>query len=134
MAIEDRLTPRLRRRVLALPLGDRLALQKDLARSLQESTECQGFCRMETLRGKMQEVSGVDIHERTRLHNYVEARVVFAAVCRLEGFSQVEIAQYLGRDHSTICHGEKIFSNALAYPKTYPSLIELYNNFTNAIL
>lgn len=129
----ERLTPYLRRKVLDLPLADKVALYRDLSKSIHIPEE-KASKRMAVLRDRMLEQTGIDVLRRTRLAEVVEARTVFVCVCQLEGYAQTQIARFLGKDHSTVCHAYKTMRNAFDYPQQYPTLIDLYNNFTKAII
>lgn len=129
--MDERLTPQLRRRVLALPISDRLALNAEIIRSLNEVPDDK---RLAQLRDKMEDCAGVDIRKRTRLRPYIEARMVFSYVAKMEGYTQGELADFLGCDHSTICTTQKSMVRAFETPKAYASAINLYNKYVTEII
>ena len=131
---ERRLTPYLRRRVLALPVEDRIALNHAISESLRpDAPDGTGDKRLEALRSEMEAIAGVDLLDRCRDREHTEPRIVFAFVCRREGFSQSEIARFLGVDHSTVCYWERRMGEAFAFPRPYSDLMEIYNQFVNNI-
>lgn len=127
----ERLTPHLRRRVLRLSVQDRLALNAEIVRSLSALPPA---AQLETLRHKMLDLSGVDVCEKTRLRSYVEARMVFAYVGRMKGYSQSELAGFLHFDHSTVCTMQRSMGRAFMTPRAYADVINLYNQYTKEIL
>ena len=129
--MDERLTPHLRRRVLALPVSDRLALNAEIVRSLNDVPTIE---RLDVLRDKMEGCAGVDVRVRTRLRKYVEARMVFSYVAKMEGYTQNELAEFLGCDHSTVCTTQKSMARAFETPRAYASAINLYNEYVTAIL
>lgn len=128
-----RLTPHLRRRVLDLDTLDRIALYRALGDSLRHSGDTLPEERLARRKRVMDEVSGVDVQQRSRSREVVDARAVFIFVARMEGFSQRVIARYLGQNHSTISLAEGRVRTALSMPRAYAELINLYNNYTQTI-
>lgn len=132
----ERLTPYLRRRCLALRIEDRVALLGALRESLTGSarTEADKATRLEHMVEVMEQLTGLELRRRTRMPDYVRARTVFAFTARQEGFSQKVTGAFLGQDHSTVVASEKRMRSAFAVPAMYADYINLYNDFTNAIL
>lgn len=128
----ERLTPYLRRRVLRLSAADRAVLVGELSRSLTAETDSRRS--MGLLAERMHRISGINVYERSRIAPVVQARSIFVYVCRLEGYSQNEIARELDMDHSTIHYLERRVRDAFAMPQVYHSDIELYNKYTSEIL
>jgi len=129
----DHLTPYLRRRVLKLSAEDRLALRHEIDKSLGEFTGDR-LARLRQLVEVMNQLADLDILTRNRCSKYIRARVVLTFVARLEGFSQLEVGDAIGLNHSTVCYLEKQMRKALAMPDQYGDYLELYNQFTTAIL
>lgn len=127
----DRLTPWLRRRTLALPLADRLALIEALRGSIVAGYETRDQ-RLHQLAAKMQAISGQDVRTN-RKPAAVNARYVFSLIATQEGFTQSEIGRFLGRDHSTVHYMLGQMGRAFELPHQYPDTIALYNQFVNAI-
>lgn len=130
----ERLTPYLRRRVLDLPLADRLALLHELHTSVQQVEPKAPDTRLDFLADKMQQVSGIDV--RVRLDRSAAAtwpRYLFIFIARREGYSQTAIGRAIGRDHSTICLAEQRVNEAFAMPGQYRREINLYNKFVEAL-
>lgn len=132
--VESKLTPYLRRRVLALPMEDRLALNRALSVSLRPDAPAEaGEPRLDVLRSAMENIATVDLKDRCRDRAHTEPRIVFAFICRREGFSQGEIGKYLGVDHSTVCYWERRMGEALAYPASWQTLMNIYNKYITHI-
>lgn len=132
----ERLTPYLRRRCLALRVMDRVALEAIIRESLTPSqrTEDKAVLRLECLAEAMCAINGIEVRQRTRKMEYVKARTIFAFVARQEGFSQTTIGDFLGINHSTIHYLEAKMGDAFKVPESWRDYIELYNQFTSAIL
>ena len=130
----ERLTPYLRRRVMRLPVEERVVLHREILQSLESPELVQTDVRLNRLAEVMQSVAGLDVRERRRQSDLVRARVVFVFVARAEGFSQCTIGRFLDLNHSTVCYMEKRMRDALALPVAFQDYIALYNQFTTAIL
>lgn len=128
----ERLTPYLRRRVMRLSATDRAVLMGELGASL--APQGNGRRSLAELADKMHRLSGINVYERSRLAPVVLARCVYVYVCRLEGYSQLDLARHLEMDHSTIHYLEKRMRTAFALPHSYGAEIELYNKYTSEIL
>lgn len=130
----ERLTPYLRRRVMRLPVEERVVLHREILASLESPELVQTDARLSRLAEVMEAVSGCDVKEKTRQAEFIRARVVFIFVARAEGFSQCAIGAFLGLDHSTVHYLERKMRDALAMPAAFQDYIALYNQFTTAIL
>lgn len=130
----ERLTPYLRRRVMRLPVEERVVLHREILASLESPELVQTDARLSRLAEVMEAVSGCDVKEKTRQAEFIRARVVFIFVARAEGFSQCAIGAFLSMNHSTICYMEKKMRDALAMPVAFQDYIALYNQFITAIL
>ena len=130
----ERLTPYLRRRVMRLPIEERVVLHREILQSLESPELVQTDVRLTRLAEVMQAVSGLEVRERCRQADLVRARVVFIFVARAEGFSQCTIGRFLDLNHSTVCYMEKRMRDALSMPVAFQDYIALYNQFTTAIL
>lgn len=129
----ERLTPYLRRRVLDLPLVDRLALSEAIRVSLQDPTPDRSE-RLAYLADRMAEASGIDVRttlDRTQRTAWV--RAIFCFVARREGFPQMEIGAFIHRDHSSVCNAERRVNEAFALPSIYRAEIKLYNKFVESL-
>tara|TARA_B100000768_G_scaffold174760_1_gene185419 strand:- start:1145 stop:1594 length:450 start_codon:yes stop_codon:yes gene_type:complete len=61
------------------------------------------------------QMSNVDIRDKTRKRNYVDARNVFYGISRkLTMHSHAVIGGFLNRDHATSVHGTKMFKILMA--------------------
>ena len=60
-------------------------------------------------------ITGVDILQKNRIRNVVEARMIYALLLREIGHSLSSIGSTLGKDHTTIIH----------YVKTLRSLLDI---------
>lgn len=114
-------------------MADRVALLAELRQSIQEPTRyAEG--RLDYLADKMLEVSGVDVRlPGNRTLASVWPRYIFILVTRREGYSQSAIGDFMGRDHSTICAGEKRMAQAFETPAAYERELALYNQFVEAL-
>ncbi len=132
----ERLTPYLRRRVLALRTEDRVALLGVLRESLTDSprTERDRGHRMAELARVMERLTGLEVCTRTRRRDYVRARDVFAFTARQEGISQKAVGAFLGLDHSSVNRCEARMKTAFSVPAAWGDYVSLYNKFTEAIL
>lgn len=128
---KQRLTPELRRQVLRLPAGDRVALMGAIRESLLPSDR---LGRLEALGEVMNALTGLEIRHASRRADYVRARTVFAFAARQEAFTQSEVAGWLGLDHSTVHYLERRMAEALDYPTGFADYIELYNTYTSRII
>ena len=127
----ERLTPYLRRRVLGLPLADRMALLEELRGTMLERPD--PAIRLAYLVNKMQEAAGLDPLARKRDRPAVTARYILAFVARREGFSQTLIGTTMGLDHSSISYAEKRTREMFDYPEMYKDEISLYNKFVESL-
>lgn len=127
-----RLTPALRRRVLELPLADRLALAQEIRHSCAEPTTPAE--RLGYLADKMREVSGLDPRRITsRSQAAVWPLYLFIFVARREGFTQNAIGHTIGRDHSSISAAERRVSDAFKMPSAYAAELKLYNKYIDRL-
>lgn len=126
---EGRLTPYLRRRVLALTPGDRATLMREIGESLGDPSYRNTAARFGRMAELMGTITGVDVRRRTRRSDVVRARSVLAFVAVTEGFSQIAVSRYLGFDHSTISVMVKKMGDAMNYPAMYQDYISLYNEY-----
>lgn len=127
-----RLTPPLRRRVLELPIADRLALMGELRASIDITPGREE--RLSYLADKMQEVSGIDV--RINLSRDVQCvwpRYIFAFVARREGFLLREIGDVLHRNHSSVSIAEKRVAKSFEIPAFYRREISLYNKYIESL-
>lgn len=128
----QRLTPYLRRQVLALPLADRLTLLEALRVSVAEPRR-DAAAILQHLVATMNEVAGFPVVSDRRDNASAWARAVLCFVARREGLKQSQIGKALQRDHSSIAHAESRIRTAFEYPDQYAEVITLYNRFINAI-
>jgi chromosomal replication initiation ATPase DnaA len=54
-----------------------------------------------------------EIRSRDRRRGATNARMLLCHAARSEGFSTPEIGQFVGRNHSTVVSGTKVFRNRL---------------------
>lgn len=59
---------------------------------------------MDSLREIVEEVFEVNIMDKRRVRNVVDARMVFAKILRDRGYSYPSIAEYMHKDHSTVLY------------------------------
>lgn len=131
--MQPRLTEYLRRRVLALPVEDRVALLTDIGGSIAVRSPKRGE-RLSELRDAMLSLTGIDVRDPRRFADHVRARAVFCFVARMEGFGLQAIGDELGMDHSSAHYLAKRMGDALEAPSFWADYIELYNRFTNQTL
>lgn len=131
--MQPRLTEYLRRRVLALPVEDRVALLTDIGGSIAVRTPRREK-RLTELRDAMLSISGIDVRDPRRFADHVRARAVFCFVARMEGFSLQAIGDELGMDHSSAHYLAKRMGDAFDAPSSWSDYIDLYNQFTNQTL
>lgn len=125
-----RLTPYLRRRVLSLPVADRVELMAAMGASINQRGTIAD--RFDYLRRKMESITGLSM-EGDRNPARVRARSVLCFIARREGFSLHEIGGALGIDHSTAFYLSRKMENALALPEGWRDYVALYDKYTNAI-
>ena len=66
------------------------------------------------------EMKGIDIRNKNRTNEYVDARAIFFALSKkLTRHSHSVIGGFLNRDHSTSIHGIKTFNNLMATDKDF---------------
>ena len=129
----ERLTPYLRRRVLDLPIADRVALMEQLRRSMAEPVADRRD-RLDYLADRMEAVSGVDVRKcHDRSAGSLWPRYLFCFVARREGYQQTLVGKFVCRDHSTVCAAEKRVNDAFAAPDQYKFEIELYNKYIESL-
>ena len=127
--MQGRLTPYLRRRVLGLPLGDRMELVSQIL-SRSPRLEFPVHSRLEFLAGVLVGCCGVDVRvSRDRSLQSSVARTVFVYAARREGFTQEEIGRFIGRNHSTVCCAERRMQDAFAAPQGNREHVELLDRF-----
>ena len=127
--MQGRLTPYLRRRVMGLPLGDRMELVS-MVLSASPRTEFPVASRLGFLADILRDVSGVDIRRSgDRSLPVTAARTVFVYAARREGFTQEEIGRFIGRNHSTVCCAEIRMRDALSAPRGNREHVELLDRF-----
>lgn len=51
----------------------------------------------------------IDINQKTRKREVVEARFMFYELCRKNQMSLAQIGRFVGKDHATVLHGTKRF-------------------------
>ncbi len=51
----------------------------------------------------------IDINQKTRKREIVEARFMFYELCRKNRMSLAQIGRFVGKDHATVLHGTKRF-------------------------
>ena len=116
------------REIEALPLKERVQLQKDLERSVHE-----GRLRIHGIfsgyRDAMREITGIDVVQRRRFHDLVIARSIVADRLHRDGFHDGDIAACLGLDRSTIYHCRTVVSDMLEAPRFYRQELEVYKQF-----
>lgn len=130
--MQPRLTPYLRRRILALSVADRVALMADIGGSIFVRNQREG--RLAELRDAMLAITGIDVRDPRRFADHVRARSVFCFVARMEGFGLQAIGDELGMDHSSAHYLAKRMTDALERPSLWSDYINLYNQFTNQTL
>lgn len=67
------------------------------------------------------EVLNVDILDKTREREHVNARIIFSSILRERGYSLTKIGSFLGKDHSSIVHYLKNVDWYLKTDKTFAS-------------
>ena len=66
------------------------------------------------------EMKGIDIRNKNRTNEYVDARAIFFALSKkLTKHSHSAIGSFLNRDHSTSINGIKTFNNLMATDKDF---------------
>lgn len=69
----------------------------------------------------------------TRSRNNTDIRILIAKEMRTEGFLLEEIAEWMGRDHSTVSYYAASMDDALAYPVPFADLVNKYATFKNLL-
>jgi hypothetical protein len=59
---------------------------------------------MNSLKEIISDTIGIDIMDKNRFRQVVDARIVFSKIIRERGYTYSSIARYLSKDHSTIIH------------------------------
>ena len=81
----------------------------------------------------MNGIVGMDILDRCRLRPVVWARnMVFYQLVK-DGYSQGQIGNLMGFDHSSVFHGKKQVENMLEMPGMYPEEIGMWQKFQKTI-
>ena len=66
------------------------------------------------------EIFEIDIREKSRVRNYVDARTIYFSLCReLTPYSMTVIASFINRDHTTCVHGLKLFNDLMQTDKVF---------------
>lgn len=128
--MDTQVTPYLRRRVLALPLEERIALVSLLTDSLRVRERGE---ELSHLLEKANELAGRDIRERNRTADLVRIRTIFVYVAVRAGFSTMAVGKALKRDHATICYLRDKMEAALSLPEAYGDYINQYEQYIKAI-
>lgn len=125
----QQLTPYLRRRVLTLPVADRVELMQAIGASIAVPPQDDRLAR---LRETMEEMTGESL-QGDRKAERVRARAVFCFVARREGFTLESIGKCLGTDHSTVHYLTKKVVNAFAMPKTWHDYLDTYDRYVKQL-
>ena len=81
----------------------------------------------EFIKETLERKTGLDLKRRTRIREYINVRAVYYELCREYTMeSLASIGKLLDKDHATVIHGRKVFSNLHIYE---PSVYELYVQF-----
>lgn len=129
-----RLTPQLRRRVMELPLQDRVTLIECLRVSLK-TLEGGRLERLNTLADRLADVTGTDVRTNTRSYGDTPwHRAIFCLVAFREGYSQNQIGHFIHRDHSSVSQAITRMQNAFDVPRAYVDIIKLYNDYVEQIM
>lgn len=126
----QQLTPYLRRRVLHLPVADRVELMQAIGASIAAPPKPD---RLGTLRDAMLAVSGVDVRDQRRFADHVRARSVYCFVARMEGFSLAAIGEALGMDHSSVHYLAKRMGDAFSSPAVWSDYLDTYDRFVKEL-
>jgi hypothetical protein len=59
---------------------------------------------MNSLKEIISDTTGINIMDRNRFRQVVDARIVFSKIIRERGYTYSSIARYLSKDHTTIIH------------------------------
>lgn len=128
---EQRLTPRMLRRALSLPAGDRAIMVRALQDSLRQTPE--PIATMERLAEVMKDKTGLDVRDNSRRREVAWARCAFSLVAYQQGISQSDIARFTGRNHSSICLAIQRMGDAFENPSFYQQEVLMYNNFVKSL-
>lgn len=129
----ERLTPELRRRVLALPAEDLEALRRDIVASQVDPRDIRAVFGLEELRDAVQRITGADPLERSREARVVRARIVLAYTAHERGMTIQEIADYFGITRSSTIFGIRKMHDVLAYPHHYHDYYAIYSQLKTEI-
>lgn len=127
------LTAKFTRHALLLGAADRRRLADVLVASLTPTVTPGAPERLHALVEAMEGIVGMSLATRARLRQLVDARYIVAYTASREGFTQEEVAEALGLDHSTLSYGIRRVADTLATPEAGRDLIQLYNQFTQKI-
>lgn len=85
--------------------------------------------RPDQIKGIVNTYFGFDIAASTRLRPYVDARFMYAALCRkYTNCSLSEIGKHVGRDHSTVLYGTTQCHTIAQYNSIFKEKFEILDN------
>lgn len=61
------------------------------------------------IKSSIQDFFKIDINQKTRKREVVEARFMYYELCRKNRMSLAQIGRFVGKDHATVLHGTKRF-------------------------
>lgn len=123
----NEITPARRKWLLSLSQSARVEVRRLLASDLPATRRDTKTEQLESLRAFACHRLGVDVTVRSRISSVLDARSAFILVARELGFSQSEIARFLGLNHATVCLTERSRREALEVPAFYQNFISNYN-------
>lgn len=125
-------SPRQRRRLLSLPVSERLSLARILTESVTGKPQVDDE-RLLELSGVLSGVMGVDIRSRNSAMPYAWGRAMFSLVARGEGFSLHEIGDFLHRNHSSVWAMASRMEDLLLHPALNRPVVDKYDEFIKRI-
>ena len=128
-------TDDLRRMCLALPYRERVLLEADLRKAnIEERKRPRAEPRRAAVLLKiMEETIGSPVLTGDRKQAAVWGRTMVAYQLAIEGMPVCEIARQMLKDHATVIFMRRKMADALALPRAYSDIIEIWDRFQEKI-
>lgn len=88
--------------------------------------------RAETYRDYIEKILGRSLNN-SRSREDVAGRMIIAYQLRADGYSTMEIGRMVGRNHATILYLCKQMQSCIAYPNSYRSEHDMWEEFQNML-
>jgi len=91
---------------------------------------------IQTIKELVEVETGIkDIGIKTRKQPVVDAKTIYAVLClrHTKGISYERIGELIGRDHSSITHYKKLFSDWQRFPRMFSEKLNAYKRVNDVL-